>query len=108
MGKRDTRTAYRARAAATERMVDEAVAAVKAERDAERQAAKAATALRNTPVPFTDDEWATAQAVRTRLGWHKVVRANAKSVTVETGYSWTDRIARAKVLEVRSDCGRAA
>lgn len=39
--------------------------------------------------------------VRTRLGWHRVVRVNAKSVTVETGHSWTDRYAFADVLEVR-------
>lgn len=100
--KRDTRTAYRARAAATERMVDEAVAEVNAERDAQRAAAKAATAIRNTPIPFTDDEYTAARAVRTKLGWHKVVRVNAKSVSVESGYSWTDRIARDKILEVRA------
>jgi hypothetical protein len=100
--KRDTRTAYRARAAATERMVDEAVAAVKAEADARREAAKAAAAIRNTPVPFTDDDYNAARLVRTKLGWHKVAKVNAKSVSVETGYSWTDRIARDKVLEVRA------
>lgn len=43
----------------------------------------------------------TAKYVRDRYGWHKVVRVSAKSVTVETGYSWTDRIALGKVLEAK-------
>ena len=38
--KRDTRAAYRARAAATERLVDESVAAVKAEARADWDAAR--------------------------------------------------------------------
>lgn len=29
--------------------------------------------------------------MRIRGQWRKVVRANAKSVSVETGYDWTDR-----------------
>ena len=43
-----------------------------------------------------------ARAVRDRFGWHKVVRVSAKSVTVETPYSWTDRIAIDKILQVAS------
>jgi len=97
----DTRTAYRARAAATERMVDEAVASVKAERDAQFAASKSAAALKNAPVPFTDDQYQAATAVRTKLGWYRVVKVNAKSVLVETGHSWTDRITRSKIIEVR-------
>lgn len=30
-------------------------------------------------------------AVKIRGGWHRVARANKKSVSVETAYSWTDR-----------------
>jgi uncharacterized protein DUF3560 len=30
--------------------------------------------------------------VKTAFGWHKVVRVNAKSLSVETGYTWTDKI----------------
>jgi len=45
---------------------------------------------------------ADARLVRDSLGWHKVVRVNTKSVSVETGYSWTDRIPLANVLETRS------
>lgn len=51
---------------------------------------------------LTIDAIRAARFVRDRSGWHKVVRVSAKSVTVETGYSWTDRIALDKVLEVRS------
>lgn len=43
----------------------------------------------------------TATAVRTRFGWHKVVRVNAKSVTVKTPYSWTDRIAIGNIIDFR-------
>jgi len=39
--------------------------------------------------------------VRTDLGWHRVVRVNAKSVTVETGYSWTDRYPLDRIIETR-------
>lgn len=42
-----------------------------------------------------------AQLVRDKYGWHKVVRVSAKSVTVATPYSWTDRISIEKVLEFR-------
>ena len=45
---------------------------------------------------------ADARLVRDSYGWHRVIRVNAKSVSVETGYSWTDRIPLANVLETRS------
>ena len=45
---------------------------------------------------------ADARLVRDSLGWHRVIRVNAKSVSVETGYSWTDRIPMSNVLEARS------
>lgn len=102
--KRDTRTAYRARAKATEATVDAAVAAVKAEQDAEwtarREAARKAEAAR---VRFTRDDIEGAIEVRTLAhGWQRVVRVNKTSVTVETGHSWTDRHPFHKVLEVRT------
>lgn len=99
--KRDTRTAYRARAAATERSIDEAAAAVKADKEALRVDASRAYFALTKPVPFTPEELNAARAVRTDAGWHKVVRVNPKSVTVETGYSWTDRYTLDKILEVR-------
>ena len=97
----DTHTAYRARAAATERMVDQAVAEVTAERDAKFAANAEAAKVRNAPVPFTEAEYLAAKVIRTRLGWYEVIRVNAKSVTVKTAYSWADRVGRSKILEVR-------
>lgn len=43
-----------------------------------------------------------AKLVRTSATWRKVVRVNAKSVTVESGYSWTDRLTFDQIREVRS------
>lgn len=51
---------------------------------------------------LTVSDVAGATHVRIGRSWHKVVRVNAKSVTVETGYSWTDRYALDKILEVRT------
>jgi len=44
-----------------------------------------------------------ATAVRSKHGWHKVVRVNVKTVTVPSlvGGSWTDPLAIEKVLEAR-------
>lgn len=66
----------------------------------ERRAADAET--ERTRVRFTAADLAGATHVRNRWGWHKVVRVSAKSVTVETGHSWTDRIALDTVLEHRT------
>jgi hypothetical protein len=60
-----------------------------------------ASAAKTVAVPFTPDDLAAARVIRTDLGWHRVVRVNAKSVSVDTGYSWVDRIPLEKVLEVR-------
>jgi hypothetical protein len=98
--KRDTRTAYRARAAATERSVDAALAEVKAAKATEAAERAVTHAERGKPVPFTQDELKAARAVRDAYGWHKVARVNAKTVSVETGYSWTDRIEITKILQV--------
>jgi hypothetical protein len=53
-------------------------------------------------VRLTAADLKDAQMVKSSTGWHKVVRVNAKTVTVETGYPWTDRLAIDKVLEIRS------
>jgi len=100
--KRDTRTAYRARAAATERRIDEAKAEMKAGEEAERTERIAAYATKYAPVPFTDEELKAARAIRVGHSWYKVMRVNAKSVTVPSGYSWNDRISIDKVDEVYS------
>lgn len=74
-----------------------------AKRDVEALEARvAAEAAESARVRFTTSDLAGATHVRDRFGWHKVVRVNAKSVTVETGYSWTDRIALDAVLEHRT------
>lgn len=89
-------------AAGIERTVDAAVAAVKAAKETERQKLIADYRAKTAPVPYSADELQNAAAVRTTTGWHKVVRVNAKSVTVETQYSWTDRHPINQILEVRS------
>jgi len=64
-------------------------------------ASRAAFAKRNEKIDYTPEQYKTAKVVRTVTGWHKVVKVNAKSVTVATEYSWTDRIEAARIIEVR-------
>ena len=40
--------------------------------------------------------------VRTDLGWHRVVRVNRVSVSVATGYSWTDTVRLDRIIETRT------
>lgn len=54
------------------------------------------------PVPFTEADLKAATHLRDRNGWREIVKVNAKTVSVATGYSWTDRVARAAILEVRT------
>jgi hypothetical protein len=74
-------------------------------KDAEYEASvirgRLATQARNNAIAFTEDQYKAAKVVRDSHGWHKVAKVNAKSVSVETGYSWTDRIRRDKIIEVR-------
>lgn len=72
--------------------------AAERERRIERKARRQAEAERPK---LTADDVRGAEFVRDSHGWHRVVRVSAKSVTVETPYSWTDRIALDKVIEVR-------
>jgi len=53
--------------------------------------------------PFTRTELASAVAVKDKYGWHKVRKVNAVSVSVESGYSWTEKIAIDKVLDYRDE-----
>ena len=89
-----------------DREIQRTIDAAKAELAADEAAARAQRAddyaRRTAPVPFTTDQLKAATHIRTDLGWHRVVRVNAKSVTVSTGYSWDDRYAIGKVLEVRT------
>lgn len=94
--------AFRRRAAATEREIDAAVAAVRAERRAEHEAAVAAYAEREAARRrYTRDEIDGAGFVHDGHRWRKVVRVNAKTVSVESGYSWVDKIAFDKVHGVQ-------
>lgn len=88
-----------------QRTIDAAKAELAADAAAERAAARAEYAERNKPIPYTLDELRAATHIRTATGWHKVVRVSAKSVTVETGYSWTDRHPLQRIIEVRSIAG---
>jgi len=101
--KQDTRKAYRSRAAATERMIDDAVAALKAELNANRERARNEVAeAEANRVHLTRDDLLAATYVRTRFGWHKVARVSRTTVSVETGYSWTDKYEFSKILEART------
>lgn len=77
-------------------------AIIAAEDEVSSLRARVAYAKKNAPVPFTTEELKAARAIRTSSGWHRVAKVNAKSVSVETGYSWTDRYTLDKILEVRA------
>lgn len=79
-----------------ERAIDEALAAQQAERDrlraegvARRKAEREAEKAR---VKFTAADLAGAEMIHDGFAWHRVIRVNAKSVTVTTPYSWTERV----------------
>ena len=99
--RRDTRSAYRARAAATERSIDDAMSEVKAALTTAELKAAADYAKRTKPVPFTPDELKAARAVRTMYGWHRVIRVNAKTVTVNGDFG-DYRVPKKSILEVRA------
>ncbi len=86
--------AYRRRAAATERMVDAAVAAVKAEQRAAFAEAKRAHAEREaTRRIYTREELLGAGFIHDGHRWRTVVRVNKTTVSVDSSHSWVDRIA---------------
>jgi head-tail adaptor len=94
--------AYRRRAAETERTVDAAVAAVKAERAAEFEKSKREHAEKEAARRiYTREDIVGAGFVHDGHSWRKVVRVNKKTVSVETAYSWVDRIPFAKVRGIQ-------
>jgi len=99
--KRDTRSAYRARAAATERSIDQAKAEVKAAEEAEQAEWAAAHAERTKPVPFTREQLQAARAIRTAYGWHRVIRVNTTTVTVNGDFG-DYRVPEKNILEARA------
>lgn len=48
---------------------------------------------------FSKDTVGKGDLVRVRGQWRRVVRANAKTVSVETGYSWTDTVPYAEIQQ---------
>ena len=88
-----------------EKQLREAVAEAKSVTAASRAQmvarVKAAREAELARVLLTREDIVGARAVRTVRGWHAVVRVNAKSVSVHTGYSWVDRVPFEDVLEVR-------
>lgn len=85
-----------------QRTIDAAKRELAADAATERAQARADYAERTKPVPFTDDQLRAATHIRTSTGWHKIIRVSTKTVTVETGYSWTDRHPMARILEART------
>lgn len=67
------------------------------EKAAVREARDAADRAQVTPEGIR-----AAAYVRDSHGWHQVRRCNRTTVSVETGYSWVDRIAFGKILETRA------
>jgi hypothetical protein len=51
---------------------------------------------------YGPDHVAPGDHVRIRGQWRRVARVNRKSLSVETGYSWTDRVPYREVTTVRS------
>ena len=82
--------------------IAQAVASVAAQKATERAENIAAYQAKTAPVAYTPEQLKAAILIRSSTGWHRVVKVNAKSVTVATGYSWTDRVTLDKVLEVRA------
>jgi len=56
---------------------------------------------------FSKDTVGKGDLVRVRGQWRRVVRANAKTVSVETGYSWTDTVPYAEIQR-HTDAATAA
>jgi hypothetical protein len=85
-----------------QRTIDAARRDLAAEAAERRAAAKAAEAQRRQPADYSLEDLKAATHVRTELGWHRVVRVSAKSVTVRTDHSWNDRYPLSKILDVRA------
>jgi hypothetical protein len=101
--KRDTVSGYRARNKAMEDHVSQAAAEVEAERAAEFKAAVADTNAREAArVRLTREDILGATHVRTEFAWRRVARVNKTTVSVETGYSWVDRIPFDKIFDART------
>lgn len=77
-------------------------AAVEEERREAHRGRAAAMAAADAKAHRDLDSLKPGDAVRDRNGWHSVVRVNAKSVSVPSGYSWVDRIPLERIIETRA------
>ncbi|WP_152203623.1 hypothetical protein [Georgenia thermotolerans] len=73
-----------------------------ARRDVETLEAQLKRAEQDANAPRDLNNLEPGDLVRDSVGWHRVTRVNAKSVSVETGYSWTDRIPHERIIETRA------
>ncbi|GAA1962181.1 hypothetical protein [Amycolatopsis minnesotensis] len=53
------------------------------------------------PVPYTEEELKAATAVRTDLGWFRLLKVNRVTVGVQDGFPWPHKVKRDRILEVR-------
>ena len=70
-------------------------------RDVETLERQIARAVRDAAASCDIGSLAKGDAVRDRYGWHRVVTVNKVSVSVETGYDWTDLIRFDRIIETR-------
>lgn len=72
-----------------------------AEAEVEQLTRRVAREQRDADVPFTPEHLAAATHIRDRNGWHKVVRVNKTTVTVDVAPSWDNKVSIVKIREVR-------
>lgn len=95
-------SAFRSRAKKTDNDIAAEMARQKAEFDQNwREARVAEKKTEAERKRLTRDEILGAQFVRTALGWKRVRKVNAVTVSVDSGYSWADKVPFDKVLDVR-------
>lgn len=96
------RATMKQQGAATEREIAQTIVDQRADSQAEHQRAVAAYDARDAARrKFTREEIVGAVMVRSEIhGWRKVRRVNAKSVSVDSGYSWPDYIPFKDVIAV--------
>lgn len=79
-----------------EQAIDAELARQQAERDAQHAEGvarrKAEREAEKARVKFTAGDLVGAEIIHDGFSWRRVIRINAKSVTVTTAYSWTERV----------------
>ena len=69
------------------------------------RAALAARVEAGTLRVYSRDTIRKGDAVKAHGRWHRVARVNGKSVSVETGYSWTDTVPYHRITDHRPATG---